>query len=78
MLLGALDSLACVQDTVVGVDLFRGIVVHVAYVPLVVDSAQPNKKAVVQEPENGLPGARGNHHGLHGCCDGMDGVEVGR
>ena len=38
MLLGALDSLACVQDTVVGVDLFRGIVVHVAHVALVVDA----------------------------------------
>ena len=60
MLLGALDSLACVQDIVVGVDLFWGIVVHVAHVPLVVDRAQPNEKAVVQEPENGLPGARGN------------------
>ena len=64
VLLGAWSPVACVEDAVGGVDLFRGKVLHVTRTALVAHSSQSDEQAVVEEPENGLPRSRGDQRPL--------------
>ena len=76
VLLGAWSPVACVEDAVGGVDLFRGKVLHVTRTALVAHSAQSDEQAVVEEPENWLPRSRGDHHRLHRRRYVVNGVEI--